>query len=138
VRRTAALALIVMLAAVSPPPAVSDDSPPLKKSTNLKNTLRWTTASEIENFGFDVHRGPTREGPWTRITPRPIRGAGTSDTLHRYTFVDERIEAGRGYWYWVESISFTNARKRYSPLIYAPPKKRSAAVTRRRGARAAP
>ena len=30
--------------------------------------LEWRTGSELDNLGFHVHRGPSADGPWTRLT----------------------------------------------------------------------
>lgn len=84
--------------------------------------MRWSTASEVDNFGYDVYRGDTPDGPFVRITPRPIQGAGTSDETHRYFFVDEDIDPRRSYYYYVESIDLRGVRQRFTPVIEAPPK----------------
>jgi hypothetical protein len=80
-----------------------------------KNTVRWSTASEVDNFGYDVYRGEARDGPFERITPRPILGAGTSDETHRYVFVDETIDPCRTYYY-VERRP-EGVRERFTPAI---------------------
>lgn len=88
----------------------------------LTNTVTWSTASESDNFGFDVYRAETPEGPFVRITPQPVLGAGTSDLIGNYRFVDRKIDAGRAYFYYVESISLSGKRKRFTPVMQAPPK----------------
>ncbi len=94
-------------------------SPPAEP---LSNTLRWKTASEVDNFGFDVYRADSEEGPFERLTERPIPGAGTTDEPQQYVFVDDTIEAGRTYWYYVESISMMGVRERFTPVFRAKPK----------------
>lgn len=84
------------------------------------NTIRWKTASEVDNLAFDVYRATIESGPFTRVTRRPIRGAGTSDEPHDYVFVDEAIEAGTSYWYYVESISMNGVREKFTPTFMAP------------------
>lgn len=86
------------------------------------NTLRWTTASEVDNFGFDVYRADSEDGPYEKLTDRPIAGAGTADVPTRYEYVDATIERGREYFYYVESISMGGERKRFTPVIRASPK----------------
>ena len=85
----------------------------------LTNTIRWSTASEVDNFGFDVYRGDAEEGPFVRLTSTPVAGAGTSDEPHAYRFVDETISAGKVYYYYVESISLAGVRERFTPVIRA-------------------
>lgn len=88
----------------------------------LRNTLRWSTASEVDNFGFDVFRATKEEGPFERINDEAIPGAGTSDTPSDYVYVDDTIEAGQEYFYYVESISMSGDRERMTPVFRAPPK----------------
>lgn len=96
-------------AAPSPAPSASPKA--------LSNTLKWSTASEVENFGYDVYRGDNKEGPFTRLNSRTISGAGTVDEPRYYTYVDETIEAGREYWYYVESIALSGVREKFTPVF---------------------
>ncbi len=86
------------------------------------NTIRWVTQTEEDSFGYDVFRGPTEQGPFTRITPLPIASAGSTDIPQRYHFVDQGIEADTVYWYYVESISLTGRRERVTPVYASKPK----------------
>ena len=88
----------------------------------LKNTLKWSTASEQNNVGFDVYRAEAEDGPFTRITPKPIAGAGTTDEPSAYSYVDDTIEAGKAYYYYVEDIAFNGHRSKFTPVFEAGPK----------------
>jgi hypothetical protein len=92
----------------------------------IANTPKWSTASEQENFGFDVYRGTTEDGEFTRLTQSPILGAGTSDEPHSYSFRDDTIDPCQDYWYYVESISSSGAREKFTPTFRAPAKRRAA------------
>ena len=94
------------------------ESPPAEVA-ELKNTLRWKTASEVDNFGFDVYRATSEEGPFERLTAEPIAGAVTTDEPQSYVFEDDTIEAGRVYWYYVESISMGGVREKFTPVFAA-------------------
>jgi hypothetical protein len=61
---------------------------PVVEEQDYSNTLRWTTASEVDNFGFDVYRSDEEEGPFVRLTASPISGAGTTDLTTKYAFED--------------------------------------------------
>ncbi len=100
-------------------PAAADDT---KEPAKLKNTVRWTTASEVDNFGFDVYRAEKEEGPFKRLTKQPIPGSGTSDTPSSYKWVDDTIKPDQEYFYYVESISMSGTRERFTPVFRAPPK----------------
>lgn len=87
-----------------------------------RNTVRWSTASEVDNFGYDVYRGTSPEGPFERITADPIPGAGTTDEPQKYSFVDDKIDPYQTYFYYVEAISLAGVRERFTPIIQSKPK----------------
>lgn len=130
---TALLAALPALAAAqmapaspSPAPVAPSPSPSPSGSPSpapLANTLKWSTASEVENFGYDVYRGDKEEGPFTRINAKPIPGAGTFDEPRFYQYVDSDIDPTRYYYYYVESISLKGVREKFTPVIKAPPKR---------------
>ena len=49
----------------------------------LSNTLRWSTASEVENFGYDLYRAQEREG----AVRAPHQGAHSRCRHHRSALV---------------------------------------------------
>jgi hypothetical protein len=83
------------------------------------NTLRWKTATEVDNFGFDVYRSVSEDGPFERINEDPIPGAGTTDEPTSYEYVDDTIDPTRAYYYYLESISMSGERKKFTPTIHA-------------------
>jgi hypothetical protein len=87
------------------------------------NTLKWSTASEVENFGYDVYRADAEDGPWVRINAKPIPGAGTLDEPSYYQYADSDIDPTKPYFYYVESISLKGVREKFTPVIKAPPKR---------------
>lgn len=86
------------------------------------NSIKWKTASELDNFGYDVYRGESPEGPFERINPRVIEGAGTTDEPTAYEYVDRGVDPRKTYYYYVESISMDGVRKRFTPIGTAEPK----------------
>lgn len=102
-------------------PARGEETPAAKPE-KLKNTLRWSMASEVDNFGFDVYRAEKEEGPFERLTAEPIAGAGTTDEVTYYEYVDDTIEPDKTYWYYVESISTRGERERFTPIYKVGPK----------------
>jgi len=86
------------------------------------NTVRWATASERDNFGFEVYRGLSESGPFEKINPDVIRAAGTTDMPQRYEYTDDTNEPDTIYWYYIESISMNGERKRISPVYSSEPK----------------
>jgi hypothetical protein len=86
----------------------------------LQNVIRWSTASEVDNFGFDVYRAEQENGPFERITQQPVSGAGTSDEPARYEYADASIKPDTQYYYYVESISMSGVREKFTPTFKAP------------------
>ena len=89
----------------------------------MANTLKWTTASEVDNFGFDIYRSLNEDGPFDRITDDPLPGAGTTDEPQNYVFVDSEIDPTKDYYYYIESISLGGVREVFSPVIRSPAKR---------------
>ncbi len=79
-------------------------------------TLRWSTASEFENYGYHVYRSRSSDGPFDRLTDEAVEGAGTTDLEQHYSYSDETAEVDVCYFYFVESISVHGTRKRITPV----------------------
>lgn len=108
------------------PEGTCGDQSGLAPDQRVANTVRWTTASEQDNFGFDVYRGDSEHGDFTKLTKDPILGAGTSDETHKYEYRDDSIDPCTAYWYYVEGISTNGTREKFTPTFRAPPKRRAA------------
>ncbi len=105
----------------APAQAAAPAATPAPEET-LFNRLKWSTASEVDNFGFDIYRSTSEEGPFERLTSQPIPGAGTVDEPSYYEYRDTSIDPGVEYFYYVESISVDGIRETFSPIIRAPAK----------------
>jgi len=100
------------------------DQSKLPADQRVANTARWTTASEQDNFGFDVFRGDSEKGDFKKLTDKPVLGAGTSDETHKYEYRDDSIDPCKDYWYYIEQISNKGAHEKISPVFRAPAKRR--------------
>ena len=113
----------------APQPQAAPEPPAEPPAKPYANTLRWSTASEVDNFGYDVYRATDAEGPFERINGDPVASAGTIDVPQYYSYVDTAIDPYQTYYYYVESISFGGVRERFTPVITAkaklPPKEGS-------------
>ncbi len=125
------LAFLFLAAQAAVAVQAPDEEPPAEKpqaeskdgeETVYKNTIKWATATELDNFGYDVYRGKSEEGPFECITSEPIPGAGTTDEPSYYQYVDDTIDPYEKYWYYVESISINGDRERFTPIYSAKPK----------------
>ena len=96
---------------------VFSSAAPADDDIGISNRIKWVTASELNNFGFDVFRGDSEDGSFVRVNESTIAGAGSSDTPIQYEFVDDSIETETVYWYYVESISMSGVREKFTPTF---------------------
>lgn len=101
------------------------DQTKIAADQRVANTARWTTASEQNNFGFDVFRGDSEKGEFKKLTKEPILGAGTSDETHKYEYRDDAIDPCKDYWYYVEGITTSGSHEKFTPTFRAPAKRRA-------------
>ena len=110
-------------AAEAIPAGKCGDQSKLPAAERVKNTAHWTTASEEENFGYDVYRGDNEKGPFVKLTKQPILGNGTTLETHKYEFADDTIDPCKDYWYYVESIATNGGREKFTPVFHVPAKR---------------
>jgi hypothetical protein len=85
----AALPLILIVSAVTAPVNV---------------TVEWSTASELNTAGFNLYRGDSREGPFTRINPELISASTDPLVGGSYVYTDNQVSPGRTYYYQLEEV----------------------------------
>ena len=76
--------------------------------------LLWSTASEKNNFGFDVERSSDNHN-WTTLGFVP--GHGTTTDRHDYGFTDEKPLAGVNYYRLKQQD--VNGKFEYTPIVVA-------------------
>ena len=78
--------------------------------------LKWTTASELNNKGFEIQRSKLSEDKkqnWKTIGF--IEGKGTTTEINSYSFIDNEVESGK-YYYRLKQIDF-NGSYEYSKEV---------------------
>ena len=108
-----------------PPEGDCGDQSNVPADQRVANTARWSTASEQDSFAFDVYRGDTEKGEFTKITKDPLLGAGTTDETHKYEYRDDTIDPCKDYYYYVESISTKGVHEKFTPTFHASAKRRA-------------
>ena len=83
------------------------------KSSEGKNTLSWSTASETESDHFEIERGREKNN-FEKIGS--MEAAGTSTSIHSYSFIDET--AGEMSYYRIKEVD-RNGNYFYSEIIAA-------------------
>jgi Secretion system C-terminal sorting domain len=96
-------------------------------------TLKWETASEKNNYGFEVERDTVRAQPLFAVIPGSfVPGHGTTLEPHSYVFVDSNVAPGR-WAYRLKQIDLDGSVHVYEPveiqLMLADAGKRSALPT---------
>ncbi len=76
--------------------------------------LEWTTASETNNYGFEIQRS-TDGVKFKKIGF--VKGNGTTSNINHYSFVDEDLNSGL-YYYRLKQIDFDGTYS-YSEIIKA-------------------
>lgn len=76
--------------------------------------IRWRTESELNNAGFNILRSKTEQGPFVKVNPSLIQGAGTTSERSIYTWTDTTTEPDVVYYYQIEDVSFVGERQTLS------------------------
>lgn len=82
--------------------------------------LEWTTESEVNNQGFEVHRADSEDGPFQLIasySQNPLlAGAGNSNEQQQYRFYDALVLDGQRYFYQIADVSTDGQRHFHGPV----------------------
>ncbi len=83
-------------------------------------TLSWETRSELNNLGFQIYRR-VEDGEFVRIDSEMIPGAGTSEDLHSYRYVDRGLRNGATYSYQIAAVDFGGNVRMHDLVVSATP-----------------
>ncbi len=72
--------------------------------------LKWSTATEVNNHGFDIERRTIGSTSWAKVGF--VAGNGTSNIAHNYSYADNNVTAGK-YAYRIKQID-NNGNFKYS------------------------
>jgi len=73
---------------------------------NVNAQLKWSTATEVNNFGFDIERRAVASDAWSKVGF--VAGAGNSNVAHHYSYADNNLSAGK-YAYRIKQIDNSGA-----------------------------
>lgn len=74
-------------------------------------TLKWKTATEVNNYGFEVER---KNSTWEKIGF--VQGHGNSNSPVEYTFTDNKFFGGTEFQYRLKQIDNNGEVKYYDPV----------------------
>jgi hypothetical protein len=87
---------------------------------NSTVTLIWSTASEIDNAGFNLYRSESENGNYTKINTSLIPAKGSSTQGVLYEFVDKDVKNRKTYYYKLEDIDLNGQSTMHSPVSATP------------------
>lgn len=88
----------------------------LARFDNRGILLHWITASETENYGFQLWRADSEQGHYVKVTSELIEGAGTTSSEHRYEFLDTDVTKGATYFYKLQDIDYSGKVAWHGPI----------------------
>jgi len=88
--------------------------------------LSWSTASEIDNAGFNLYRAVSEDGQYVKINASLIPAKGSSTQGASYEFIDKDVKNGTTYYYKLEDIDLNGKSTMHGPVSAEPHRVRSA------------
>jgi hypothetical protein len=87
-------------------------------ATALNNSIRldWRTISEINNYGFYVHRKRENEVGWFELPNSFVAGHGTTNEPQTYSYRDEPVQIGT-YYYRLKQVDLDGTVHLTDPVI---------------------
>jgi len=79
--------------------------------------ISWTTASETDCQGWEIHRGERAAGGYVRMAVLP--GQGSTELEHHYRWTDRQVAAGRTYYYKLRQVDFDGSSWWSDPVTAA-------------------
>ena len=84
---------------------------PVRDKATGEVVVRWITASELNNAGFNILRSETKTGNFKVINVKGIiPGHGTTSEKHVYEWTDTTAKPNIVYYYRIEDVSFDGER----------------------------
>jgi hypothetical protein len=60
--------------------------------------LKWTTLTEVNNFGFEIQKSPGQPNNYQTIPNSFVPGHGTTNVPHHYNYTDSNASVGTWYY----------------------------------------
>ncbi len=74
-------------------------------------TVEWSTASELNTAGFNLARGDSAAGPFTRLNSEVIPASPDPLVGGSYVYTDTQVAAGHTYYYQLEEVETSGNTK---------------------------
>lgn len=71
--------------------------------------LKWVISNGASVYGFQIFRSSFENGPFSLLTPEPIRATKANDAL-TYQWRDSTAVSGRSYWYYIGTVNMDGSK----------------------------
>src|SRR6185295_15446501 len=120
-----------------PPPGAPKpvESAPSEPSKKRAVSIRWKATKEDPVYGYLIYRAERREGPFLRLSREVVKVTDRSAPANEYRYVDTTAEPGKTYYYYLDSVSLSGIKRRFSGVLartIAPDAQKSAGPRRLR------
>ncbi|MEI6126720.1 MAG: choice-of-anchor Q domain-containing protein [Pseudomonadota bacterium] len=82
--------------------------------------LNWSTASEIDNAGFNLYRSTSENGEYVKINEDLIPAQGSATQGASYDFMDVGLQNRKTYFYKLEDIDLNGTTTMHEPVSAMP------------------
>jgi hypothetical protein len=85
-----------------------------------KVILQWTTASEIDNAGFNLYRAESENGEYVKLNSSLIPAQGSPTSGATYQYIDNDVRNRKTYYYKLEDIDLNGVSTLHGPVSATP------------------
>ena len=85
-----------------------------------KILLKWSTASEIDNAGFNLYRAESEDGSYIKINAALIPAEGSPSRGASYEFTEGDVQNRKTYYYKLEDIDINGISTMHGPVSAVP------------------
>lgn len=81
------------------------------------NRISWKVLEGKGIFGYIIYRSDQRQGPFLRASAKIIRNndpGAAKDEPTEYEYVDDAVESGRTYYYFIDVVDVSGRKQRLS------------------------
>ena len=87
---------------------------------NKKVQIKWSTATEIDNAGFNIYKASKEDSEYIKINTSLIPAAGSSTQGASYEFADSNVQNRKTYYYKLEDIDLNGTSTMRGPVKATP------------------
>jgi len=88
--------------------------------SDRKVILTWTTASEIDNAGFNLYRAESTDSEYIKINSSLISAQGSPTSGAAYNYIDNDVQNRKTYYYKLEDIDLNGVSTLHGPVSATP------------------